>query len=117
MSNIEVLRNSLHATAAKRKDTAKQCPNLYCSHCDMKGHSLNNCKKRNDTSETVKVLTTANEHSFAFKAATIEQIMGVKGLLVDTGATTHIVREGSKFIQFDNSFVARRTYYRACRWL
>ena len=68
----------------------------------MKGHSLNNCKKRN---ETVKVLTTANEHSFAFKAATVEQIMGVKGLLVDTGATTHIVRERSKLIQFDNSFV------------
>ena len=89
----------------KKGHYAKQCPNLYCSHCDMKGHSLNNCKKRNDTSETVKVLTTANEHSFAFKAATVEQIMGVKGLLVDTGATTHIVRERSKFIQFDNSFV------------
>ena len=52
--------------------------NLYCSHCDIEGHSLNNCNKRNDTSETVKVLTTANEHSFAFKAATVEQIMGVR---------------------------------------
>ena len=38
----------------KKGHYAKQCPNLYCSHCDMKGHSLNNCKKRNDTSETVK---------------------------------------------------------------
>ena len=71
----------------------------------MKGHSLNNCKKKNDTSETVKVMTTANEHSFAFKAATVKQVMCVKGLLVDTGATTHIVRERSKFIQFDNRFV------------
>ena len=90
--------------AEKRKD--KQYPNLYCSHCDIKGHSLNNCKKRNDTSGTVKVMTTANEHSFTFKSVTVEQIMGVKGLLVDTGATTHIVRQRSKFIQFDNSFVS-----------
>ena len=87
----------------KKGHYAKQCPNLYCFYCDIKGHSLNNCKKKNDTSETVNVMTTANEHSFAFKEATVEQVMGVQGLLVDTCATTHIVRERSKFIQFDNS--------------
>ena len=70
----------------------------------MIGYSLHNCKKKNDTSETVKVMTTENKHSFAFKAATVEHIMGVKGLLVDTGATTHIVRERNKFIHFDNSY-------------
>ena len=106
MSNIKVLRNSLHATAAKIKGTMPNSgPNLYGSHCDMKGNSLNNCKKRNDTSETVKLLTTANEHLFAFKAATVEQIMGVKVFLVDIGVMIYIVRERSKFIQFDNSFV------------
>ena len=50
-------------------------------------------------------MTTANEHSFAFKAATVEQVMAVNGILVYNGATTHIVRGRSKFIQFDNSFV------------
>ena len=62
-------------------------------------------KENNETSETVKVMTTANEHSIAVKAATVEQVMGVKGILVDTGATTHIVKERSKFIQLDNSCV------------
>ena len=32
--------------------------------------------------------------------------MGANGILVDTGATTHIVRERSKFIKFDNSLVS-----------
>ena len=45
----------------KKGHYAKQCQNLYCSHCDLKGNSLNTCKRNNDTSETVKVMTTAND--------------------------------------------------------
>ena len=71
----------------------------------MKGYSLNNRKKKNDTSETVKVITTVNEYWYAFKTATVEQVMGVNGLLLDTGATTHIFRERIKFFQFNNCFV------------
>ena len=94
----------------KKSHYAKQCPNLYCSHCDMKGHSLNNCKKRNYTSETAKLLTIANEHSFAFKAATVEQIM-----LILVPRPILLEFEASSFSLI--IVLCRRTYYRACRWL
>ena len=35
-------------------------------------------------------------------------------LLVDSGATSHIINDKSKFISFDKNFDAKVAYYRAC---
>ena len=101
---------------------AKDCPTLFCSHCDIKGHSLNNCKKKNKQSvNSAKVCVSndipgseyvdSDDHNYAFKLVDSyvhEQECSVKGLLVDTGATSLIITDKCKFQEFDSSFVPEK---------
>lgn len=55
----------------------------------------------------MKQATDAEDHMFAFKMSdcqTHEGLMTPKGLMLDTGATSHIVTNIEKFKEFDETF-------------
>ena len=55
----------------------------------------------------VMIVTTDN-HSYAFRMASRDSKQKVcanyPGLLIDTGATSHIVRDAEKFVSFNDNF-------------
>lgn len=96
---------------------ARQCPNLHCTFCDIPGHTIDTCRKKkalnnNQVRDSAKVSAVSNHesssevtqdiHHYAFRAGGTHH--GNCGLLVDTGATTHIVRDHSAFTHFDSEF-------------
>ena len=78
-----------------------QGPTLYCTHCNIKGHSLDNCKKIGDS---IKFVQSDDEHNYAFSAG---RYSNDQGLLVDTGTRSHIIRDLSKFTDFGDKFKAK----------
>ena len=44
---------------------ARACPTLYCTHCKIRGHSLDKCKKIGDSKKFVQ---SDDEHNYAFRA-------------------------------------------------
>ena len=93
-----------------RKDTsyARKCPNLYCTNCKMKGHSLEKCRKKDNAKSCVQSASgdEPDHVSYAFRAGgTIHKDMG---LLVDTGASSHIVRDPAMFSSFNDKFDTQR---------
>ena len=70
---------------------ARSCPTLYCTHCKIKGHSLDKCKKIGDS---IKRVQSDDEHNYAFRA---DKYSNDQGLLVNTGASSHIIRDLRKF--------------------
>ena len=79
---------------------ARSCPTLYCTHCNIRGHSLDKCKKIGDSIECVHSDDVPN---YAFRAG---KYSNDQGLLVDTGASSHIIRDLSKFTNFCDKFKA-----------
>ncbi len=83
---------------------------LFCEYCKRSGHNDNACRKKkkasaNDSSKGVSQGETES-HSFAFMVNE-ESMCKVKcenSLLVDCGATSHIITDRSKFIEFDKTF-------------
>lgn len=91
------------------KDCKKPKKKLWCGICRKNNHSEKTCrrnKKSVDKVNEVGDLCGENEHSFAFKASTPDcKILGRRNtLLVDCGATTHIVNDETMFSKFDPSF-------------
>ena len=78
------------------------------------------CKRKqaSDATKTVKDSGNIDEdskqdknHSFIFKVGVdIHNVECVNGLLVDCGATTHIVHDINKFIRFDEHFNPKHHY-------
>ena len=104
----------------------KECPNKarndgaskkkWCEFCRTTTHNTNVCRKKPKEppgSSTAKMCTEGEteKHSYSFKVsaddgedqseATADSINAV---LVDTGATTHIITDKSKFVKFEDSF-------------
>ena len=87
----------------------------WCSRCRSKTHDTKGCqlnagkndsaKKAEDQGQARKK-TEDNEHTFAFKVSDSSDCGKSlnDNLLVDTGATSNIVNDRSKFISFDNAF-------------
>ena len=87
---------------------ARKCPNLYCTNCKMKGHSLEKCRKKDNAKSCVQSASgdKPDHVSYAFRAGgTIHKDMG---LLVDTGASSHIVRDPAMFSSFNDKFDTQR---------
>ena len=90
---------------------ADQCTRSkkWCHNCKSKTHNTKECRKKNrETPEAVKTVQQG-EDAFVFKVSdeppSDPDIDHVKAsLLVDCGATTHIVNDKSKFINFDKNF-------------
>ena len=81
---------------------------MYCCFCKINGHTVDKCRKK-DTSnyssvkvDSAKSATGSNDDMYAFKAVSCNKPNNYPGLLVDTGAFSHIVRDKDKFIKFNN---------------
>ena len=83
----------------------------WCTNCKSATHDTNYCRRKN----AAKVISepninkdgddSDNSHYFAFKAS-LDNIIykNCDNLLVDCGATSHIINDQNKFIKFDNNF-------------
>ncbi|KAK3880550.1 hypothetical protein Pcinc_014947 [Petrolisthes cinctipes] len=102
-----------------------QCPQRaqqnrrWCNKCKSNTHNTHQCRKKNAT--TANTVSSEgdqaprgedsdegdNLHNFAFQAST-QSLRGNKAststLLVDSGASVHIVTDKTKFIRFDRDF-------------
>ena len=77
----------------------RSCPNMYCSSCKIKGHTVDKCRKdtSNDSSvnvDSAKGATGSKNDTYAFKAVLCNKHSNYPCLLVDTGATSHIAVGG-----------------------
>lgn len=79
----------------------------WCSFCKSTSHKDVHCRRR----KRDKVKQTVDEeedHTFAFMVEQVNKVpvggVEMKGLMVDSGATKHIVTDIEKFVDFDLSF-------------
>ena len=91
----------------------------WCCNCRNKSHETKNCRKKKDAAKTAAEKTAPREmkqyenkeHTFAFVSSDTKNNSGIYSkdnlnLLVDTGATSHIINDKSKFVNFDKDFNA-----------
>ena len=92
----------------RSKDKKKKGNNRWCNHCKSKTHNTDVCRKK-DTAKTVS--ENKKDASFAFKV-TVDNCNSARenSLLVDTGATAHILNDKSKFSKFDEEFKPENHY-------
>ena len=89
----------------------------WCSNCRNKSYDTKNCRKKKDAAKTAAEKTAPRdtkqhenkEHTFAFVSSETKNNSGIYSkhnliLLVDTGATSHIINDKSKFVDFDKDF-------------
>lgn len=78
---------------------------LWCSHCKSTTHRDSTCrwKQRRDRDDARKVSEeTGDQHKeYAFRVSERTADVDVRGLMVDCGATSHIVTDLAKFKRFD----------------
>ena len=93
---------------SKDKKNPKKESNRWCSHCRSKTLNTEVCRKK-DMAKTVS--DDSKDASFAFKV-TVDNFNSIRdnSLLVDTGATAHILNEKSKFLKFDDKFKPENHY-------
>ena len=85
--------------------------NRWCEKCKNRSHDTKFCRKK-DHARAVN--DNESEHSFFFRVS-VESVDSVyqnvsNDLLVDCGATAHIINDESKFVNFDDSFDTRTHY-------
>lgn len=92
---------------------ARKCyKRVWCNHCKNSTHAEFLCKKKGDQDGVRKVTDEHNndpDHDHLFKAEHSEyekpaNKVKMKGIMVDAGATSHIVSDIRKFRSFDSSF-------------
>ena len=90
------------------KEQRKKINHRWCRHCKSKTHNTDVCRKK-DTAKTVS--DDKRGASFAFKV-TVDSLNVTRenSLLVDTGATAHILNDKSKFLHFDDDFKPENHY-------
>ena len=80
----------------------------WCSKCKTKTHNTKDCRAvKKDAAKqaiTEREKQDSNEHSFVFALKDSQGKKEDSNLLVDTGATSHIINDSSKFVSFDNNF-------------
>ena len=96
----------------------QQQKRMWCSFCKKNNHTDKACRFKNSLKTKDKVSQSAEsthrnspeEHSFAFKANSRPSTTSDCGadLLVDCGATTHILNDMSKFSKFDHTFTPEK---------
>ncbi|XP_051793461.1 prolyl 4-hydroxylase subunit alpha-2 isoform X11 [Acanthochromis polyacanthus] len=81
----------------------------WCSLCKSATHKDANCRRRKR--DKVKQAVDEEDHTFAFKvqldAAAPVNAERMRGLMVDSGATRHIITDMEKFEEFDPNFQAQ----------
>ena len=89
----------------------KKKGNRWCSHCKSKSHNTGVCRKKDSAKTMSDDKSDKRDASFAFRV-TVDNFDSVKedSLLVDTGATAHILNDKSKFLKFDKDFKPENHY-------
>ena len=93
----------------------------WCTICQNSSHNDSNCRRQGQrkgksVKDNVNKLTEEFEeenHSFTFKSGDYrpgEDSLQPDMLLVDCGATTHILNNDSLFVKFDDSFVPSKHF-------
>ena len=78
--------------------------NRWCSNCRSNTHDTDYCRRNSAKSMRE---SSFKDHSYAFKISIdldVHKSSLNKALLVDCGATTHIINDKKKFVQFDKKF-------------
>ena len=91
------------------KTTGRKTKSRWCGVCKNSTHDTKYCRKK----DFVKTLTNFDNEQqeqssdYAFKASDIK-VNRPNSLLVDCGATAHIINDKSKFLNFDKEFDATK---------
>ena len=94
-----------------------QCPNKskkWCSNCKNSSHITKDCRKNKNYSKSMRNEdhNNENDNSFVLKVsldpAKINNAEMNESLLVNCGATSHIINEKDKFIEFYSDFDPER---------
>ena len=92
-------------------DTARSCQRKqWCSYCKSATHRDATCRRRYQQDDAHKVFEEGSDNEYVFQASDTDAVKQIahsankKGLMVDTGATSHIINDISKFRSFDNTF-------------
>ncbi|XP_028310197.1 uncharacterized protein LOC114467885 [Gouania willdenowi] len=89
------------ATTGERREQRQ-----WCRLCKSSTHKDVNCRRRKR--DKVQRAVDEEDHTFVFKIGHVNEVqvgrVNEKGLMVDTGATSHIIRNITQFKDFDESF-------------
>jgi len=94
----------------KEKHTTRE---RWCEHCKTRTHDTNYCRKKTTAKSANDDCDKGQSHSFAFccksdfcENDSVDHVNLCDGdnLLVDCGATAHIITDKSKFVEFDARF-------------
>ena len=98
-------------TCKRRGHRSRECRSnanrRWCDICKNATHDTKFCRKLKDSAKFVYESSAQDndtKHFFAFKVTNVSEKTPDFSLLVDCGATTHIINDESKFIQFDDNF-------------
>lgn len=88
----------------------------WCSFCKSSTHKDANCRRRGRRDDAKRVVDDedhdADNHTFVFRVGQVDSDCSgevkQRGLMVDTGATSHIVTDERKFQHFDEHFEPRK---------
>ncbi|XP_019717215.1 uncharacterized protein LOC109510950 [Hippocampus comes] len=88
----------------------------WCSYCNSSTHRDANCRRRPKSEQARQAAQGEGNKSYAFLTKDREADIvprcrvKMKGLMVDTGATSHIITDETKFKSFDETFKADTHY-------
>jgi len=100
-----------HKSPACRSKDKKKKGHRWCSHCKSKTHDKDVCRKKDSVDTVSDSQCDEKDASFALKL-TVDNFNSTRenSLLVDTGATAHILNDKSKFLKFDDEFKPENHY-------
>eukprot|EP00795_Rhopilema_esculentum_P005613 gene5613-10823_t len=105
------------------KSTDPECPEYgkkkkWCHYCKTNTHNTDVCRKKKDSVKSVAesaAKESPEQHSFIFKIGCSQdeifcEAHDIKTVLVDCGATTHVVKDKSYFINMDSNFDSEKHF-------
>ena len=92
---------SFQCPVKQNRSNNSKSKNRWCMNCKNNSHDTKFCRANKSQ---VKVFDDQDDHTFAFKVSNLSQSNDDSSILVDCGATVHIIKDKSKFIKFDDEF-------------
>ena len=99
--------NSKSVNEGNSENKSYSSNNRWCRFCKTKTHDTNYCRKKSSAKSINDNCDGNKEDSFIFKVSLdASDSSCTDSLLVDCGATAHIINDSSKFSNFDKDFNA-----------